>query len=154
MNGLFYDKPLPVICVDELPKHLMSIVHYRAADGRRMKDSGYVPHGAGQTYRAFQPLAGQRLVEVNDDHKAITWVGAIAGLLDGPHEKWLKMTVVSDSLTGPPVGCPKPGAFYTVCGPAQAKAYLDRLEFVYTTPAGGAKDGSWLEMAQRGGRSP
>jgi len=31
----------------------------------------------------FEPLAGQRFVTVEDDHKAITWVGVVADLLRG-----------------------------------------------------------------------
>lgn len=37
----------------------------------------------------------------------------------------------------------KPSAFYDVFEPEVAKAYLDRLEFVYTP-----KHGSWLDMAE------
>lgn len=48
------------------------------------------------------------------------------------------MTVVGDNLT-----VHKPSAFYAVFGAEKAKAYLDRLEFVYTP-----KHGSWLDMAE------
>ena len=90
--------------MDESPKQLIGIIQYRSADGARIEDSEYIRHGAGEIYRAFEPLAGQRFVEVKDDHKAITWVG-LAGLLDGPYATWLKMTIVGDNLTGPPVRC-------------------------------------------------
>ncbi|MBC7571443.1 MAG: transposase [Spirosoma sp.] len=92
---------------------------------------------------AFEPLAGQRFVAVEDDHKAITWVGVIANLMDGPYAQCLKMTVVGDNLSAH-----KPSAFYTVFGAEKARSYLDRLEFVYTP-----KHGSWLDMAEPGGRS-
>ena len=133
-----YDALFPVVCLDESPKQLIEVVQYRAADGTRIEDSEYIRHGVGEIYMAFEPLAGQRFVDVNDDHKAITWVRVIAGLLDGSYEKCLKMTVVGDNLSAH-----KPSAFYTVYGPEQAKAYLDRLEFVYTP-----KHGSWLDMAE------
>ncbi len=93
---------------------------------------------SGEIYMAFEPLAGLRFVEIKDDHKAITWVGVIANLLDGPYAQCVKMTVVGDNLSAH-----KPSAFYQVFGPEKAKAYLDRLEFVYTP-----KHGSWLDMAE------
>ena len=65
---------------------------------------------------AFEPLAGQRFVEVKDDHKAITWVGVIANLLDGPSAKCVKMTVVGDNLSAH-----KPSAFYTVFGASEGQ---------------------------------
>ena len=102
------------------------------------KSVRYIRHGVGEIYMAFEPLAGQRFVEVKDDHKAITWVGILAGLLDGPYAKCLKMTVVGDNLSAH-----KPSAFYLVFGAEKAKNYLDRLEFVYTP-----KHGSWLDMAE------
>ena len=69
----------------------------------------YIRHGVGEIYMAFEPLAGQRFVEVTDDHKAITWIGILAGLLDGPYAKCLKMKVVGDNLSAH-----KPSAFYLV----------------------------------------
>lgn len=133
-----YDERFPVVCLDESPKQLIGITHYRSADGTRMEDSEYIRHGVGEIYMAFEPLAGQRFVEVKDDHKAITWVGILADLLDGPYAKCLKMTVVGDNLSAH-----KPSAFYLVFGPEKARAYVDRLEFVYTP-----KHGSWLDMAE------
>ena len=100
-----YDEHFPVVCVDESPKQLIEIKQYRLADGTRLEDSEYVRHGVGEIYMAFEPLAGQRFVEVKDDHKAITWVGVLANLLDGPYAMCLKMTVVGDNLTGPPLRC-------------------------------------------------
>lgn len=63
-------------------------------------------------------------------HKAITWVGVVAALLDGPYVNCLKMTLVGDNLSAH-----KPSAFYTVFPAEKARAYLNRLEFVYTAPA-------------------
>lgn len=133
-----YDEQFPVVCVDESPKQLIEIKQHRSADGTRVEDSEYLRHGVAELYMAFEPLAGRRFVEVKDDHKAVTWVGVIAGLLDGFYSTCVKMTVVGDNLSAH-----KPSAFYTVFGAEKAKAYLDRLEFVYTP-----KHGSWLDMAE------
>ncbi|MBE7174650.1 MAG: IS630 family transposase [Williamsia sp.] len=133
-----YDEQFPLVCIDESPKQLIEIKSYRSSDGTRMEDSDYIRHGVGEIYMVFEPLAGRRLVEVRDDHKAVTWVGIIADLLDGPYANSTKMTVVGDNLTAH-----KPSAFYTVFGAERARSYLDRLEFVYTP-----KHGSWLDMAE------
>ncbi len=133
-----YDEKYPVVCLDESPKQLIEITHYRATDGTRIEDSEYRRHGVGEIYMAFEPLAGKRYVEVKDDHTAKTWVSVIASLLDGPYADCFKMTLVGDNLSAH-----KPSAFYAVFKPEQAQAYLDRLEFVYTP-----KHGSWLDMAE------
>jgi hypothetical protein len=133
-----YDEQFPVVCVDESPKQLIGITQYRSADGTRMEDSEYIRHGVGEIYMAFEPLAGLRFVAVRDDHKAITWVSVIANLLDGPYANCLKMTLVGDNLSAH-----KPSAFYRVFEAEKAKAYLDRLEFVYTPT-----HGWWLDMAE------
>ncbi len=62
-----YDEQFPVVCLDESPKQLIEIVQYRSADGTRIEDSEYIRHGVGEIYMAFEPLAGQRFVEVKDD---------------------------------------------------------------------------------------
>ena len=133
-----YDQRRPCVCLDESPKQLIEIVHYRAPDGSTIQDSDYIRRGVGEIYMAFEPLAGRRFVSVQDNHKAVTWVGGIAGLLDGPYADCERMTLVGDNLSAH-----KPSAFYTVFEPEVAKAYLDRLEFVYTP-----KHGSWLDMAE------
>lgn len=133
-----YDEQFPVVCLDESPKQLIEMVQYRSADGTRIVDSEYIRRGVGEIYMAFEPLAGQRCVRVEDDHKAITWVGVIADLLDGPYANCLKMTLVGDNLSAH-----KPASFYAVFEAQKAKDYLDRLEFVYTP-----KHGSWLDMAE------
>jgi len=34
-----YDEQFPVVCVDESPKQLIEITHYRSSDGTRLEDS-------------------------------------------------------------------------------------------------------------------
>ncbi len=62
----------------------------------------------------------------------------VAGLLDNQYKNCRKITLVQDNLSAH-----KPAAFYEVFTPHVAKAYLDRIEFVFT-PA----HGSWLNMAE------
>jgi hypothetical protein len=86
----------------------------------------------------YEPLAGKRYVEVEENHNRFTWVKVVAALLDNEYKDCRKMTLVQDNLSAH-----KPSAFYEVFAPAIAKAYLDRLEFIFT-PA----HGSWLNMAE------
>lgn len=67
-----YHEQFPVVCVDESPKQLIEIRQYRSTVGTRMEDSEYIRRGVSEIYMIFEPLAGQRLVEVRDDHKAVT----------------------------------------------------------------------------------
>ncbi len=133
-----YDELRPVVCLDESPKQLIEVVQYRASNGTRIEDSEYIRRGVGEIYMAFEPLAGQRFVKIRDNHRAVTWVGVIAELLDGPYSGCSRMTLVGDNLSAH-----KPSAFYAVFDAERAKAYLDRLEFVYTP-----RHGSWLDMAE------
>jgi hypothetical protein len=133
-----YDPQHPVVCLDESPKQLLEQVHYIASDGTRTEDSESIRQGVAELYMAFDPLAGLRFVHIAADHKATTWVGVIAALLDGVYSTCKRLTLVGDNLS-----VHKPSAFYAVYSPQVAKAYLDRLEFVYTP-----KHGSWLEMAE------
>ncbi len=65
-------------------------------------------------------------------------VKIVSHLLDTTYKECEKITLVEDNLSAH-----KPGAFYEVYKPEKAKAYLDRIEFVFT-PA----HGSWLNMAE------
>ncbi len=86
----------------------------------------------------YEPLAGKRFVSVEENHNRFTWVKVVAGLLDEHYKNCKKMTLVEDNLSAH-----KPQAFYEVFAPQVAKAYLDRLEFVFTPT-----HGSWLNMAE------
>ncbi len=102
-----YDQRYPTVCLDESPKQLIEIVQYRAADGVTIQDSEYIRRGVGEIYMAFEPLAGRRFVSVHDNHRAVTWVGVIAGLLDGPYADCVRMTLVGDNGSGHPVERPQ-----------------------------------------------
>jgi hypothetical protein len=65
-------------------------------------------------------------------------VKALADLLDNNYKDCSRMTLVEDNLNAQ-----RPCAFYELYEPHKAKAYLDRIEFIFT-PA----NGSWLDMAE------
>lgn len=62
----------------------------------------------------------------------------VASLLDNQYKECSKITLVKDNLTAH-----RPCTFYEVYAPQLAKAYLDRIDFVFTP-----KHGSWPDMAE------
>lgn len=133
-----YNADLPVVCLDESPRQLIAIKQERKADGTLLEDSEYIRKGVAEIYLAFEPLAGKRWVSIEEDHTAKTWVKVVASLLDNHYKECSKITLVEDNLSAH-----RPCTFYEVYEPQTAKAYLDRIEFVFTP-----KHGSWLDMAE------
>lgn len=133
-----YDEQHPVVCLDESPRQLLEIKQEHKADGALLQDSEYIRRGVAELYMAFEPLAGKRWVSIEENHAAKTWVKVVASLLDNQYKDCSRITLVEDNLTAH-----RPCTFYELYEPAVAKAYLDRIEFVFTP-----KHGSWLDMAE------
>ena len=133
-----YNEKQPVLTLDESPKQLIESTHFIGKDGKKYQDSIYTRHGVRDIYMVFEPLAGKRYCLVEENHNRFTWVKIVSHLLDTTYKACEKITLVEDNLSAH-----KPSAFYEVYEPGKAKAYLDRIEFVFT-PA----HGSWLNMAE------
>lgn len=133
-----YEEANPVVCLDESPRQLIEIKEERKEDGTLVQDSAYIRKGVAEIYMAFEPLAGKRWVSIEENHTAKTWVKVVSSMLDGEYKDCSKITLVEDNLTAH-----RPCTFYEVYEPQVAKAYLDRIEFVFTP-----KHGSWLDMAE------
>ena len=133
-----YDGAYPLVCLDESPKQIIDYKEFIGSDGKKYQDSEYIRKGVVELFVATEPLAGYRELSVENDHKAGTWVKFIARLMDTRYKDAKKVTWVMDNLS-----TPKLSFFYEHFRPAQAKAYIDRMEIIYT-PA----HGSWLNMAE------
>jgi hypothetical protein len=133
-----YDADHPVVCLDESPRQLIQIKQERKSDGVLVEDAQYIRKGVAEIYMAFEPLAGKRWVSIEANHTAKTWVKVVTSLLDGAYKDCSRITLVEDNLTAH-----RPCTFYEVYDPQLAKAYLDKIEFVFTP-----KHGSWLDMAE------
>lgn len=133
-----YNTDLPVVCLDESPRQLIEIKEERKQDGTLLHDSEYIRKGVAEIYMAFEPLAGKRHVSIKNDHTAKSWVKVVSALLDKQYKDCSRITLVEDNLSAH-----RPCTFYEVYEPQVAKAYLDRIEFVFTP-----KHGSWLNMAE------
>jgi cytochrome P450 len=133
-----YDAAYPVVCMDESPKQVIDYKEFRAKDGTLYQDSEYVRKGVVELFVATEPLAGRRVLRVENDHKSGTWVKFIANLMDTVYKDALKVSWVMDNFS-----THKRSFFYEHFSPEVAKSYLDRMEIIYT-PA----HGSWLNMAE------
>jgi hypothetical protein len=86
---------------------------------------------------ANEPPAGKRVRKVTERKTKSDWAQFIRELANR-YEKADKITLVLDNPS-----TYKPGLFYEVFSPEEAKSMCDRIEFVYTP-----KHGSWLNMAE------
>ncbi len=137
-----YERPnqadFPLVCMDESPKQIIDYQEFIGSDGKKYQDSAYIRKGVVELFVATEPLAGYRELSVENDHKAGTWVKFIARLMDTKDKDAKKVTWVMDNFS-----THKLSFFYEYFPPEQAKAYIDRMEIIYT-PA----HGSWLNMAE------
>lgn len=133
-----YNIDFPLVCMDESPKQIIDYQEFIGSDGKKYQDSEYVRKGVVELFVATEPLAGFRELSVENDHKSGTWIKFIARLMDTKYKDAKKVTWVMDNFS-----THKLSFFYEHFPPAQAKAYIDRMEIIYTPP-----HGSWLNMAE------
>ena len=133
-----YNAAFPLVCMDESPKQIIDYREFIRSDGKKYQDSEYIRKGVVELFVATEPLAGFRELSVENDHKSGTWVKFIARLMDTKYKDAKKVTWVMDNFS-----THKLSFFYEHFAPEQAKAYIDRMEIIYT-PA----HGSWLNMAE------
>ena len=135
-----YDPNHPVICLDETAKQLVSEIRQPilTPDGVTLYDYEYKREGACDIYMVSEPLAGKRFVSVQDCHNRLVWASIVADVVENHYSHAEKITLIQDNLSAH-----KPYAMYELFEPEQAKAILDKIEFVDTP-----KHGSWLNMAE------
>lgn len=136
-----YDPKNPKLCMDEQPVQLLletkvplpaTIEH-----GERV-DYEYERNGTAAIFMFTEPLAGFRQVTVRRQRTKADWALEVAHLLDTRYADCDTVTLICDQLN-----THTKGAFYVAFEPAVARAYLERLRFVYTP-----KHGSWLNIAE------
>ncbi len=135
-----YDPRYPVVCMDESPRQLISEarVPVEAAPGRpALYDYEYRRCGVCAVFLAVEPLAGKRMVTVNERRTKRDWAHFLEEIA-ARYESALKITLVMDNLN-----THTPGSLYEIYLPEKAKALWDRFEFAYTP-----KHGSWLNVAE------
>jgi hypothetical protein len=136
-----YDPQRPVVCLDETSKQLIGEVRtpVPAAPGQVAHyDSEYVRHGVANLFMMFEPLAGQRDVEVTERRTKKDYAQRLRKLSDEVYPEAEVIVVVQDNLN-----THSPASLYEAFAPAEAQRLAKRFEFHYTP-----KHGSWLDMAE------
>jgi DDE superfamily endonuclease len=136
-----YDPQRPVVCLDETSKQLIGetrtpvppapgqVAHY---------DCEYVRNGVANIFMIFEPLAGQRDVEVTDRRTKKDYAECLRKLSDEMYPDAEVIVLVQDNLN-----THTPASLYEAFEPTQAKRLAERFECHYTP-----KHGSWLDMAE------
>jgi hypothetical protein len=135
-----YDPQIPVVCMDESPKQLIAEtrIPIPASPGEpERQDYEYERRGTCNIFVAFEPLTGNRIVEVTERRTKEDWAHFMQKIASR-YETGEKIKIVMDNLN-----THEPGSFYEAFPPDKAKALWERFEFVYTP-----KHGSWLNMAE------
>jgi hypothetical protein len=136
-----YDPARPVVCLDETSKQLVGEVAtpVPAAPGQVAHyDYEYVRHGVANLFMIFEPLAGQRDVEVTDRRTKKDYAECLRKISDRMYPEAKVIVLVQDNLN-----THTPASLYEAFDPAEAKRLADRFELHYTP-----KHGSWLDMAE------
>jgi hypothetical protein len=136
-----YDPKRPVVCLDETSKQLVGEVATPVppAPGHVTQyDYEYVRRGVANLFMIFEPLAGQRDVEVTARRTKKDWAECVRKISDEIYPDAEVIVLVEDNLN-----THSPASLYEAFEPAEAKRIADRLELHYTP-----KHGSWLDMAE------
>jgi hypothetical protein len=136
-----YDPKRPVVCLDETSKQLIGEVQtpVLATPGQAGHyDYEYVRKGVANVFMIFEPLAGQRDVEVTDRRTKKDYAECLRKISDQMYPDAEGVVLVQDNLN-----THSPASLYEAFEPGEAKRLADRFEFHYTP-----KHGSWLDMAE------
>jgi len=136
-----YDPQQPQVCMDETSKQLVSEIAQPLPmePGQPLRyDYEYVRNGVANLFMFFEPLTGQRFVQVTQQRTKVDWAYLVRDLVDIHYPQAQRITLVMDNLNTHTLG-----SLYEAFPPAEAKRIADRLEIHYTP-----KHGSWLNMAE------
>ena len=136
-----YDRDDPVLCMDEQPVQLHKEIRKpipATKNHARRVDYEYERCGTASVFMFTEPLSGWRQATARKQRTKVDWALEMAALLNTRYKKAQKVILVCDNLN-----THTKGAFYEAFPPAQARAYVKRIEFRYTP-----KHGSWLNIAE------
>jgi transposase len=136
-----YDPKRPLVCYDEWIKQLIEEVRpsLPAKPGQvERHDYEYKRNGVRNLLVCFEPLTGQRYIQITKQRTMQDFAHCMKWLVDEIHPNAEAVRVVMDQLN-----THRPAALYVTFPPAEARRILDKLEFHYTP-----KHGSWLNMAE------
>jgi len=135
-----YDPKRPLICVDERPCQLIGdvLVPLPMKPGKPKREGyQYQRKGVCTVFIAFEPLTGQRFVQVRKQRTKQDYA-AFMKYVAGHYPAAEQIVVIQDNLN-----THHPGSFYAAFKPTEAFALAQRFEMHYT-PA----KASWLNMVE------
>lgn len=136
-----YDPDFPLLCLDEKSKelhdHLREPEPVRAGQPAR-EDSEYRRQGTANLFLVFEPLTGQRRVQVTERRTRRDWAFLIRALVDKHYPQAKRLILVMDNLNTHTLG-----SLYETFPPEEARRLAEKVELHYTP-----KHGSWLNMAE------
>jgi transposase len=136
-----YDPKHPLVCVDEMPKQLLMDTRepLPMLPGEcERTDYEYKRGGVADLFMLFEPLAGNRHIEVTDQRRRLEWAEVMRLVSDELYPEAEKIVVVLDNLNTHVLA-----AFYLAFEPSEARRLVERFELHFTP-----KHGSWLNMAE------
>ena len=136
-----YDPKRPLICMDEITRQMLSETRepVPAHPGSVERfDSEYKREGVADVFLFFEPLTGQRHLNVTEHRTRKDWAEEMRKLSDEWYADAERILVVCDNLN-----IHTPASFYEAFGPDEARRLVQRFEFHFTP-----KHGSWLNMAE------
>jgi len=136
-----YDPQRPLLCMDEVPQQLLmerrDPIPAQPGQPQRV-DYEYERKGVADLFMLFDPLAGQRHVEITDQRRRVEWAQVMRLVSEELYPEAEKIVVVMDNLN-----THSPASFYEAFEPDEAQRLAHRFEFHFTP-----KHGSWLNMAE------
>lgn len=135
------DPRFPVVCMDESSVQCTREVRtpLPTQPGRPARyDAEYERNGVAHLLLFYAPFESWRRIAVRSDHTALTWAEQVRRLVEEDYPQAERITLVMDNLS-----THDGASFYKAFEPAQARALMQRLEFVFTP-----KHGSWLNLAE------
>ena len=136
-----YDAQRPVVCLDEASKQLVADVTppLPMQPGHPARqDSEYERCGTANLFMLFEPLAGQRHVQVTEQRTSADLAAVLREVAEVIYADADTIVLVMDNLH-----THKLAVLYHVYAPEEARRLYERFE-VHHTP----KHASWLNMAE------
>ena len=136
-----YNPDCPVVCMDEQPVQLIGETRVPIGATKNHPervDYEYERKGTASIFMFAEPLSGFRQATARSHRTKNDWAQEVAQLLDTRYAGDGRITLVCDNLN-----THTKGAFYEAFPPEKARAYVRRINFVYTP-----KHGSWLNVAE------
>jgi len=136
-----YDPKRPLLCFDERPFQLIEdvLAPLPMKPGKpHREDYHYKRQGVCAIFLAFEPLTGQRYVQVRQRRTKKDYAAFMRALVERQYPQAETLVVIQDNLN-----THSPGSFYETFAPEDAFALAERFELQYTP-----KRASWLNMVE------